>query len=124
MTKLEKMTTATKIANMVLSRAEVGLEKYGVSIDRKDLTFDQWAQHAIEELLDGAQYLERAKQVYFECKEGNLVKPLSYNSFLSLINEDLDIRDEEYIYPRVLLRVFNRLEANGFISVEVKNGQE
>ena len=57
------MTSTTEIAvNMLRSRAEIGLEKYGTSIDRTDLEVDAWCQHAIEEMLDGAQYLLRVKK--------------------------------------------------------------
>jgi hypothetical protein len=57
----EKGTTES-IVDMIRSRSAVGLDKYGVSMDRTDLTTEQWIQHAIEEMLDGAQYLYRIKQ--------------------------------------------------------------
>ena len=57
----EKGTTEA-IVDMIRSRSEFGLNKYGVSMDRTDLTTEQWIQHAIEEMLDGAQYLYRIKQ--------------------------------------------------------------
>jgi hypothetical protein len=57
----EKGTTES-IVDMIRSRSEFGLNKYGVSMDRTDLTTEQWVQHAIEEMLDGAQYLYRIKQ--------------------------------------------------------------
>lgn len=41
-------------------RSEVGLKKYGVSLERKDLTLDQWLEHAYEETLDLANYLKRS----------------------------------------------------------------
>tara|TARA_R110000772_G_scaffold28239_1_gene71303 strand:- start:578 stop:784 length:207 start_codon:yes stop_codon:yes gene_type:complete len=54
--------TTESIVEMIRSRAALGLDKYGTSIDRTDLTTEQWIQHAIEEMLDGAQYLYRIKQ--------------------------------------------------------------
>ena len=57
----EKSTTEA-IVDMIRSRSEFGLNKYGVSMDRTDLSTEQWIQHAIEEMLDGAQYLYRIKQ--------------------------------------------------------------
>lgn len=53
-------TTETLVA-MLRERHERGLQKYGVTVDRTDLTPEQWAQHAIEELLDCAAYLIRLK---------------------------------------------------------------
>ena len=58
----EEKGTTEAIVDMIRSRSEFGLNKYGVSMDRTDLTTEQWIQHAIEEMLDGAQYLYRIKQ--------------------------------------------------------------
>ena len=58
----EQKGTTESIVDMIRSRAELGLDKYGVTVDRTDLTTEQWIQHAIEEMLDGAQYLYRIKQ--------------------------------------------------------------
>lgn len=41
-------------------REQVGLDKYGKSIDRNDLKPEEWLVHLQEELMDGIQYLERA----------------------------------------------------------------
>lgn len=56
------MSTTEKLCAMINERAEAGLKKYGVTVDRKDLTADQWLQHAIEEMLDGAAYLMRLRE--------------------------------------------------------------
>ena len=44
---------------MLISRAKVGLNKYGVDTTRQDLTNIQWLRHAQEEALDLAVYLQR-----------------------------------------------------------------
>ena len=49
------------IANRMKNRAAEGMEKYKVSMDRTDLTIDQWIDHAIEEALDFAIYLQKIK---------------------------------------------------------------
>jgi len=43
-------------------RSALGIAKYGVTLDRKDLTTSDWIQHAQEELMDGILYLEKLKQ--------------------------------------------------------------
>ena len=43
------------IKSMILERERIGLEKYGHTMDRDDLTRAEWMQHLIEELCDGAQ---------------------------------------------------------------------
>jgi hypothetical protein len=37
-------------------REQVGIKKYGTTVDRSDLSTEQWVQHFYEELLDGAVY--------------------------------------------------------------------
>jgi hypothetical protein len=51
-------------------RSEVGILKYGKTLDRNDLTFLQWIQHAQEELMDGILYLEKLKQTSC-CTQGH-----------------------------------------------------
>ena len=43
----------------LVSREQRGLEKYGTTVDRKDLTDQQWLQHAYEEALDFALYIKK-----------------------------------------------------------------
>ena len=46
------------------SREERGLRKYGTTMDRTDLSFDEWLQHFKEELLDGLVYLQKIQNLY------------------------------------------------------------
>ena len=50
-----------KVIAKIRQRAEVGLKKYGVTMEREDLTNIEWLTHLQEELLDGAVYIERLK---------------------------------------------------------------
>jgi len=43
-------------------RSELGQKKYGTTLDRTDLSPQDWIQHAQEELMDGILYLERLKK--------------------------------------------------------------
>jgi len=45
-------------------RSDVGVKKYGVTLDRTDLKPLDWIQHAQEELMDGILYLERLKKTF------------------------------------------------------------
>jgi uncharacterized Zn finger protein len=40
-------------------REKKGLETYGTTVDRNDLTQEEWMQHLYEELLDSAVYLKK-----------------------------------------------------------------
>ena len=48
------------IRAMLLQRSQVGIEKYGTTTDRDDLSLRDWLQHALEETLDKAVYLKAA----------------------------------------------------------------
>ena len=47
-------------------RSDVGQKKYGVTLDRKDLSTYDWIQHTQEELMDAILYLERLKRDVLE----------------------------------------------------------
>jgi hypothetical protein len=53
----------SSIISQFMDRSRIGLEKYGTTLDRKDLSFLQWVQHAQEEHFDAILYLEKMKQV-------------------------------------------------------------
>lgn len=42
-------------------RSQVGIKKYGTTLDRSDLTMSEWITHAQEEAMDLVLYLERLK---------------------------------------------------------------
>lgn len=50
------------VAEKLLRRAEVGLNKYGVTVERTDLSTLDWLIHAQEDAMDLAVYLERLIQ--------------------------------------------------------------
>ena len=50
------------VINQFKQRSEVGINKYGVTLDRTDLSTLQWMVHFREELQDGLLYLERIIQ--------------------------------------------------------------
>ena len=43
-------------------RSATGIRKYGTTLDREDLTLDQWITHLQEELMDATLYIEKLKQ--------------------------------------------------------------
>jgi len=59
--KPEPTITTERLVGLLRDRHARGLAKYGTTLDREDLTPQQWAQHAIEEALDLAGYLMRLK---------------------------------------------------------------
>ena len=55
-----------RIINLIETRADKGFQTYGVTMDRDDLTPEQWIDHAIEEALDLAIYLTKIKTTLYE----------------------------------------------------------
>lgn len=43
----------------LLQRSQTGIKKYGVTLDRNDLSLKEWLQHTYEECLDQANYLKK-----------------------------------------------------------------
>lgn len=52
----EVSQTTQALIDMLVQRDQLGRAKYGVTLDREDLTHEQWLQHMAEEMLDGAGY--------------------------------------------------------------------
>jgi hypothetical protein len=48
-----------EVINDINARELKGIETYGTTMDRNDLTQDQWLQHAYEESLDFCIYLKK-----------------------------------------------------------------
>jgi hypothetical protein len=52
--------TLDSVIRDMIDREKLGLEKYGTTVDRKDLSLRDWLQHAYEESLDKSLYLKAA----------------------------------------------------------------
>lgn len=53
-----------EVCDEIRLRASRGLNKYGVTMEREDLDVIDWLQHAKEEALDLAVYLQRLHHEY------------------------------------------------------------
>lgn len=52
------------VLNRFSFRSKLGIKKYGVTLQRDDLTTSEWLQHAQDEAMDFVLYLERLKQEF------------------------------------------------------------
>ena len=50
------------VINQFKQRSEVGINKYGTTLDRNDLNTLEWIEHAKQEAMDFVLYLEKLKQ--------------------------------------------------------------
>jgi hypothetical protein len=57
-----KDTIVESVINQFRERSEVGINKYGVTLDRTDLSTLDWINHAQQEAMDFVLYLEKLKQ--------------------------------------------------------------
>ena len=60
---IEMSRLEDKVCNKIKKRAEVGKKKYGVTMERTDLTKVDWLVHLQEELMDAAVYIERLLEI-------------------------------------------------------------
>ena len=59
----------------ILGRAEKGKDKYGVTMEREDLSTEEWLNHLQEELMDACVYVERLLMLIDVMKPGNEEAP-------------------------------------------------
>lgn len=66
-----------------ITRSNVGIKKYGVTLDREDLEVSDWILHAQEEHMDAILYLEKLKMKMnnksCNCKCSNTVQTQTEN---------------------------------------------
>lgn len=102
--------TVSYVTKQFNNREEVGLKKYGVTVDRKDLGPLAWMQHFEEELMDGLLYLVRSKQTVG-------VHLAAYQELTSRIKKLIDARvDQQPVsateWEDALAAILNEVEAN------------
>lgn len=56
-----KDTIVESVIEQFKQRSNTGINKYGVTLDRKDLSTGEWIEHAIEESMDFILYLRKLK---------------------------------------------------------------
>ena len=63
---ISRVTDPIVLQNCIemLERSKVGVEKYGTTLDENDIPIKEWIQHAKEEVMDMANYLERLKKFF------------------------------------------------------------
>lgn len=66
-TKYCSDSVVNSVIEKLIDRSNVGLLKYGTTLDREDLTFNEWITHAQEEHMDAILYLEKLKRTHKSC---------------------------------------------------------
>ena len=60
--KQMKDTIVESVIEQFKQRSNIGINKYGVTLDREDLNALQWLQHLQEELMDATLYVQKLKE--------------------------------------------------------------
>ena len=85
-----------KVFSEFIEREEQGFKKYGTTMDRNDLSLDEWIEHMKQELMDAILYLEKIKSLY------DTQRPPDYQKANSRNDESVN-PDREVDYPRASL---------------------
>ena len=56
-----KDSIVESVVNQFKQRSQVGINKYGTTLDRDDLSTLEWLKHLQEELMDATLYIEKLK---------------------------------------------------------------
>ena len=59
----ETDSVVDSVIDQFVSRATFGKTKYGVDLDREDLSILEWIEHAKQEHMDAILYLEKLKKI-------------------------------------------------------------
>ena len=68
-------TCEEEVIKKIRKRREAGLKKYGTSMERTDLSTLQWLQHAQDEAMDCAIYLQKLMRLELERAEAKQPHP-------------------------------------------------
>jgi hypothetical protein len=74
-------TIVESVIKQFKDRSNVGIDKYGVTLDREDLTLIEWLEHTKQEQMDSVLYLEKAIK---ELKKQNIIDMMKSDEELGL----------------------------------------
>ena len=60
---LKTDSVVDSVIDSFIDRANFGKTKYGVDMDREDLSLEEWINHALEEHMDAILYLTKIKKI-------------------------------------------------------------
>jgi hypothetical protein len=63
-----------KVLSKYYERSQLGIEKYGRTLDRDDLSLIDWLNHLQEELMDATLYIEKLKADLKQAQKAALIE--------------------------------------------------
>jgi hypothetical protein len=67
-----------KVLSKYYERSQLGIQKYGRTLDRDDLSFLDWLTHLQEELMDATLYIEKLKK---EAQKKSIIELMNMDSY-------------------------------------------
>jgi methylaspartate ammonia-lyase len=67
-------TILIKVLGKYYERSQLGIEKYGRTLDRDDLSLTDWLNHLQEELMDATLYIEKLKADLKQAQKAALIE--------------------------------------------------
>jgi hypothetical protein len=76
MTKQQHLTDpiVLKVLAKYYERSQLGIKKYGRTLDRDDLNLTDWLNHLQEELMDATLYIEKLKSDLKQAQKAALIE--------------------------------------------------
>ena len=63
-----------KVLSKYYERSQLGIQKYGRTLDRDDLSLTDWLNHLQEELMDATLYIEKLKADLKQAQKAALIE--------------------------------------------------
>ncbi len=63
-----------KVLSKYYERSQLGIKKYGRTLDRDDLNLTDWLNHLQEELMDATLYIEKLKADLKQAQKAALIE--------------------------------------------------
>ena len=83
----ERDTVVEQVVDNFNERSRVGIEKYGTTLDRDDLSLVQWLNHLQEELMDATLYIQKLKNELEQNSTGVVITRESWESADKITHE-------------------------------------
>jgi hypothetical protein len=76
-----------QVKNNLDERSQVGIAKYGTTLEREDLSLLQWLNHLQEELMDATLYIQKLKNDLEKSNGGVVITKESWSSAEKITHE-------------------------------------
>ena len=83
----ERDSVVEQVVDNFNERSRVGIEKYGTTLDRDDLSLVQWLTHLQEELMDATLYIQKLKNELEQNPNGIVIAKESWDKAEKITHE-------------------------------------